>query len=117
MDELMENVQNLAMAYLNDSNDGDDEPMEIFPQSIVEFVIEYAMGLCHFPLSFTEERKITELSNCKNALAMACVDIYLKIGTEGQESYSANGITRRYKSDWINVNLIDRLPNYVRAFE
>ena len=115
MEELIGKVQELAITYLNESDDGDDEPMETFPLSIVDFVIEYAMGLCHFPLSFTEERKLSELSACKNALAMACVDIYLKIGTEGQESYSANGITRRYKSDWINTDLLDRLPNYVRS--
>lgn len=115
MEELIEKVQTLAKTYLNDTDDGDDDPMETFPESIVNFVIEYAIEVCHFPLSFTEERKIAELSNCKNALAMACVDIFLKIGTEGQESYSANGITRHYKSDWINADLLDRLPNYVRS--
>lgn len=115
MEELIEKIQEIAITYLNDSDDGDDEPMTEFPKSIVDFVVEYAMEQCHFPLSFDLDRKVSEISVCKNALAMACVDIYLKIGTEGQESYSANGITRRYKSDWINAGLLDRLPNYVRS--
>jgi len=116
MEELIQAIRLLATTYLTETDDGDDGESGDFPLSIVNFVVEYAIKLCNFPKSFSEERKIGELSECKNALAMACVDVYLKIGTEGQSSYSSNGITRNYKSDWINANLVDKLPNYIRTF-
>ena len=63
----------------------------------------------------TVRQAVNELSACKNSLAMACVDLYLKIGTEGQNSYSSNGVTRNFKYDWINASLLENLPNYVRT--
>ena len=115
MNELISEIQDLATEYLTESDDGDDGEMETFPESIVKFVVEYAYKQCNFPKSFKEDRKISELSECKNSIAMACVDLYLKIGAEGQASYSSNGISRNFKYEWINAGLLDRLPNYVRA--
>lgn len=115
MNELITEIQELATTYLTESDDGDDGEQGTFPLSIVNFVVEYAYKQCNFPKSFSESRKVSELSECKNAIAMACVDVYLKIGAEGQASYSSNGITRNFKYEWINAGLLDRLPNYVRS--
>lgn len=115
MDELIQTIQTLAMAYLTESDDGDDVEETTFPISIVRFVVEYACQQCNFPKSFSQARKVQELSECQNSIAMACVDVYLKIGAEGQASYSSNGVTRNFKYEWINTGLIDRLPNYVRT--
>lgn len=115
MNELIAEIRALAKAYLTESNDGDDSAFEDFPASIANFVLEYALKRCNFPKHFTDERKVSELSACKNSLAMACVDLYLKIGTEGQNSYSSNGVTRNFKYEWINASLLENLPNYVRT--
>jgi len=115
MNELIAEIRALAKAYLTESDDGDDEEFEDFPLSIVNFVVEYAMKKCNFPISFKDERKVKELSDCKNSLAMACVDLYLKIGAEGQNSYSSNGVTRNFKYEWVNASLLENLPNYVRT--
>lgn len=115
MNELIAEIRALAKTYLTESDDGDDSELAEFPLSIVNFVFEYALKKCNFPKHFTDERKVNELSACKNSLAMACVDLYLKIGTEGQNSYSSNGVTRNFKYDWINASLLENLPNYVRT--
>lgn len=115
MTHLVEEVRELAMAYLVESDDGDDYDVNDFPLSIANYVIEYALQLCNFPKTYTSEKKIEELTAHKNALAMACVDVYLKIGTEGQKSYSSNGVTRHFKSEWIDSEILKNLPNYCRS--
>ena len=84
--------------------------------SIVDFVVEHAMDNCHFPTSFTEKQKVTDLEKRKNALAMACNEVYAKAGAEGQTGHSENGINRSYDSAWISPKLLSGLPNYVKIF-
>lgn len=112
MNELKNNVKLLALEYWNETS-GSEERMEDFPSSIVGFVIEYAMGLCHFPPHFTEAKKIAIMNNFQNSLAMACVDVYSKAGAEGEKIHSENGISRTYYSSYIDSKLLSRLPNYV----
>lgn len=112
MKDLKDEIKTIAYGYLTECDDTEDIP-ESFPQSIVDYVMEYSLEQCHFPARYTEQAKVDALSKCKYAIAMACVDVYAKIGNEGQVSYSANGIQRMYKSDWINSSLIEQLPNYV----
>lgn len=109
MDELTEYIAGKAKQYLEETG----EIVERFPLSIVDFVIEYASINCHFPSHFTESNIVSDLSNAKIALAMACVDIYAKAGAEGQTSHSENSISRQYDSSWITFDLIANLPNYV----
>lgn len=109
MDELTVYVKDKALAYLQETeSDAID-----FPLSIVDFVVEYAIGECHFPAYFDEERIVSDLSKIKNSLAMACIDVYSKVGAEGELQHTENGISRQYKSAWITNTLSSSLPNYV----
>ena len=110
--ELTTYVSEKAKSYLEETG----ETIEKFPSSIVDFVIEYATEQCHFPRSFTEERKVEVLGESKNTLAMACNEVYAKIGAEGQKSHSENDIGRVYDSAWISPKLLSGLPNYVKVF-
>lgn len=112
MESLKAKIKQKALVYLNES-DADEEQLEFFPQTIVDYVCEYAIGLCNFPSSYKDDAIVKALSKCESALAMACVDVYLKIGNEGQTQYSSNGIQRVFRSDWINASLLEQLPNYV----
>lgn len=112
IDELTEYIAEKAKNYLEETG----ETIDRFPMSIVDFVIEYASLNCHFPSHFTETNIVYDLSKAKNALAMACVDIYSKSGAEGQISHSENGIVRQYDSSWITFDLMANLPNYVNIF-
>lgn len=107
--ELTEYVYSKALMYLRET----DETINVFPLSIVDFVIEYAEGGCHFPKNFTEKQIVSDLQKAKNAMAMACAEIFAKIGAEGETSHSENGVSRTYQTAWITTDLFANLPNYV----
>jgi len=109
IEELTLYVAEKAKQYLEETG----EVIEKFPISIADFVIEYASGGRHFPTRFTEKNMVADLERGKNALAMACVDIYSKSGAEGQNVHSENGISRSYDSSWITFDLLSNFPNYV----
>ena len=109
MNELTEYVGKKAKEYLDENNIEVDN----FPTSIVDFVIEYISHGCHFPSHFTEKNIVSDLSKGKNTLAMACVEIYGKVGAEGQRNHSENGISRTYDSSWISPSIYSAFPNYV----
>ena len=111
LNELSEIVQEKAHIYLTDSGD----EIEKFPTSIVDFVIEYAINESHFPISYDEEKIATRLSRCASAMAMACVEVYSRMGAEGEKSHSENAISRTFDGAWISTRLHDVLPNYVEA--
>lgn len=109
LSELTKTVSDKALQYLKDI----DENIEKFPSSIVDFVIEYASNGCHFPNHFDEKSIVSVLEKGKNSLAMACIDIYSKVGAEGQTGHSEPGVSRTYKSAWITFDLLSNFPNYV----
>lgn len=111
MDELKRSIQSLALEYLNDTSD--DEEIAQFPMSIVGFVLEYAIEYCHFPSKYDAEKIVEVMSKHQNSLAMACVDVYVKAGAEGEKSHSENGIARTYSNSYIDKKLFNNLPNYV----
>ena len=106
---LTTTVQMKALTYITESG----EDMNRFPSSIVDFVIEYAINESHFPNDYTEEQIATRLGRCVNALAMACIDVYSRMGAEGEKAHSENAISRTYDGAWISGRLHDVLPNFV----
>lgn len=109
--ELTTRVQDKALSYMTETG----ENIGIFPISIVDFVVEYAINESHFPTSFSEEKIATRLSRCSNALAMACIEVYARVGGEGERAHSENAISRTYDGAWISGRLHDVLPNYVEV--
>lgn len=109
MNELITTIQTKALAYLSETG----ETLESFPASIVDFVYEYAVNESHFPADYTEEQIATRLSRCANAMAMACVEVYSRVGAEGEKQHSENSVSRHYDGAWISSRLHDVLPNFV----
>lgn len=109
--ELSVSVREKALEYITESG----ENVDVFPSSIVDFVVEYAINESHFPMSFDDDKIATRLSRCSSALAMACVEVYSRMGAEGEKSHSENAISRSYDGAWISTRLHDVLPNYVEA--
>jgi len=109
--ELTELVQSKALSYSVEAG----ESIEIFPSSIVDFVVEYAINESHFPASFNEDKIASRLNRCVSALAMACVEVYSRMGAEGERSHSENAISRTYDGAWISTRLHDVLPNFVEV--
>lgn len=108
-DELLTTIQTKAQRYMSETG----EAMDSFPSSIVDFVYEYAINESHFPADYTDEQIATRLSRCTNALAMACVEVYVRSAGEGETAHSENGVSRTYDGSWISSRLHDVLPNYV----
>ena len=106
---LTTSVQTKALAYMTESG----ETLQSFPSSIVDFVVEYAINESHFPTDYTDEQIGTRLSRCVNALAMACIEVYSRVGGEGEKAHSENAISRTYDGAWISSRLHDVLPNFV----
>ena len=109
IENLTTTVQMKALTYITESG----EDMNIFPSSIVDFVIEYAINESHFPNDYTDEQIGTRLGRCVNSLAMACIDVYARMGAEGEKAHSENAISRTYDGAWISGRLHDVLPNFV----
>ena len=112
MDELTVEVSKRAKSYLEET----DEKIDNFPQSIVDFVIEYAIENCHFPSGYDDDKIATILWKYKSSLAMACNEVYAKAGAEGQTEHRESDVSRSYKSSWISSDLVNALPNYVGFF-
>lgn len=109
VETLTTTVRTKALAYITESG----EEMTAFPSSIVDFVVEYAINESHFPRDYTDEQIGTRLGRCVNALAMACIEVYSRVGGEGEKAHSENSISRTYDGAWISTRLHDVLPNYV----
>lgn len=107
--ELTTNVQTKALTYLNEMG----ETINVFPLSIVDFVVEYAINESHFPSDYKNEQIGTRLGRCTNALAMACIEVYSRAGAEGETKHDENAISRTYEGAWISSRLHDVLPNFV----
>ena len=112
IDELTEYVAAKAKQYVEETGD----EIQTFPGSIVDFVIEFVSQNCHFPSHFKEANIVADLEKGKNSIAMACVDIYAKVGAEGQSSHSEINILRTYDSSWITFDLVANFPNYINVF-
>ncbi len=109
IEELRKYVYSTALDYLIDSG----ENVEKIPLSIVDFVIEEFWNKCNFQEHHDEKKIVHALEKKKQAMSQACVEVYGKIGAEGQLSHSENGTSRTYESSWISPKLFDGLPNYV----
>ena len=107
--DLILTIQSKALSYMSEVG----ETMDSFPSSIVDFVYEYAVNESHFPSDYTDDQIATRLSRCVSAMAMACVEVYSKVGAEGESRHVENSITREYDGAWISKKLHDVLPNYV----
>lgn len=106
---LTTTVQTKALTYITET----DESMASFPQSIVDFVVEYAINESHFPGDYTDEMIANRLSRCVNGLAMACIEVYARVDAEGEKVHNENSVSRTYDGAWISTRLHDVLPNYV----
>lgn len=107
--ELTDYVSKKAKDYLSENGIAVDS----FPVTIADFVVEYTINGCHFPKHFSEKDIVYDLEKGKNSLAAACIDIYAKIGAEGQTAHGENGVSRSYDNAWITFNLLAHFPNYV----
>lgn len=108
--DLTNSVKLKAKTYLDDTG----TPIASMPASIADFVVEYVRENCNFPKSYNEARQVEILAKGINALAMGCVDIFLKSGAEGEVSHSENGISRTYYNTYIDAKIMRNFPRFAK---
>lgn len=78
---------------------------------LIDFVIEKYKQHRNYPLHTAEEVIENDLYNHISTIAMAVVDMYSKMGAEGELSHTENGVSRKYESAYISSSIfIDVLP-------
>ena len=109
--ETIDNVKSMATTYLKETGDEN----ATLPTSLVDFVYDYAVELCHFPNHFTEDQIANVLSRNKYVLAMMCQEVYSRSEILGEKQHSENGVVRVYDRAWISDALVSALPNFVNT--
>lgn len=62
----------------------------------VALAVELFQDLRNYPKSYDDTKKLADMENNKNKIAMAAAEIDAKEGIEGQTAHSENGINRSY---------------------
>lgn len=60
-----------------------------------------------FPFGYGEDVKLPE--RYKDLQIRIAMDMYNRIGAEGQMSHSENGVQRTYESGWISESLLNEV--------
>ena len=110
-EETINSVRAMATTYLHETG----AEGATLPTSLVDFVYDYAVELCHFPNHFTEDQIANALSRNKYVLAMMCQEVFSRSEILGEKQHSENGVVRVYDRAWISDALVNALPNYVNT--
>lgn len=110
-ESIIEAVKESTKNYLQESGEEDIS----IPTSLLDFIFDYAVEICHFPNHFTDEQILGVLNRNKYTLAMMCQEVYAKGEIPGEKQHSENGVVRVYDRAWISDTLINALPNYVNT--
>lgn len=92
--------------------DSIDELKGQIPSSmLIDFVVEKYIQHRNYPSYVKSEAIDDDLYSHISTIAMAVIDMYSKMGAEGEISHSENGVTRQYESAYISTSIfIDVLP-------
>lgn len=111
MEELRDKLTKKAIEYFTgiDELDGKSpSPM------LIDFVIEKYSQHRNFPKSFNEKKKIEDMEEHLSTMALAVVDLYLKIGAEGQTSHSENNVSRSYENAYLSSSIFNDILPFVK---
>lgn len=87
---------------------------EVPSMLLVDFVIEKYKQHRNYPNAFTEDKIGRDMADHLSTMAMAVVDLHMKVGAEGQTSHSENGISRSYENAYISMSIFNDVLPYVK---
>lgn len=103
-----EDLRNKVIEYMDSI---DDFKGQIPSVMLIDFVVEKYKQHRNYPLYTKDDAINDDLYSHISTIAMAVVDMYAKMGAEGEKSHSENGVTRQYESAYISTSIfIDVLP-------
>lgn len=92
-----------------DAPDSENELLTEILLEAVEAYIDYRFPNASPKPSASIERVEPEY---EGIVLLMAIDIYNKIGSEGERGHSENGISRTYSGDWISKDLLARIVPY-----
>lgn len=87
------------------------------PSLLADFVIEKYRQQRNYPSSFNDEKIEKDMKDHLSTLAMAVVDLFLKMGNEGTTSYSESGIKTAYENAYISLSLFNDVLPFVKSIK
>ncbi len=111
--DIAEKVKAKATEYLSDI----EELQGVTPSAmIVDFAIEKYVSARNYPSYFSETRIKDDISKNLATIAMAVVDLYMKIGAEGEVSHQEKNISRVYENAYISASIFADVLPFVKVF-
>lgn len=108
MEEFLAKLMAKATEYLHSIEELEDVTP---PSMLLDFSIEKYKQKRNYPNSFSDERILKDLNSNLTTIAMAVVDLYMKIGAEGETEHQEKNITRVYENAYISASIFnDVLP-------
>lgn len=106
--EFREELTQRATEYFNSI----EELKGLVPSPIlVDFAIEKYKKHRNLSAKFKDEVADRDMRNNMATIAMAIVDLQLKVGAEGETSHSDSGVSRQYENAYISNSIFkDILP-------
>lgn len=110
MEEITATVVVKANSYFNSIDELKGQQVSEF---LVDFVIEKYKHLRQYPQSFSQEKIESDIWNNINTITMAVVDVYLKIGAEGETSHNENGVNITYENAYVSASVFKNVFPFV----
>lgn len=110
MEEIVASVVVKASSYFNTIDDLKGQSPSEF---LVEFAIEKYKHLRQFPTSYTQEKIEKDIWDNLNTITMAVVDLYLKVGAEGETVHNENGVNITYEDAYISSSVFKNVYPFV----
>lgn len=82
---------------------------------LIDFVIEKYKQHRNFPSSFNDEKIEQDMMEHLSTMAMAAVDLQMKVGAEGEISHSDSGVSRTYENAYISSSVFKDVLPYVKV--
>lgn len=109
---MKEELSRKATEYFN----GIEELKWVVPSDmLIEFALEKYKQHRNFPSNFTEDKIDEDIKSHLSTIAMAVVDLQMKVGAEGEKSHSENGVSRTYENAYISTSVFNDVLPYVKV--
>lgn len=111
--DYRETLTNLVEEYCSSIPELNGETPSVL---LIDFVVEKYIQHRNFPSSFTDAKINEDITNHINTIAMGCVDLFCKVGMEGEKGHSENGTSRTFNSAYLDSNIFADVMPYVKLF-
>lgn len=111
-DEFVTDLTQRATQYF--TND-DELTGQVPSRLLVDFVIEKYVQHRNYPTHYDDKKILSDMEKHKSTIAMAVVDIFVKVGAEGEKSHTESGVSRVYENAYVSSSVFNDVLPFVRT--